>query len=281
MTVSAPSRRPPRGGSAAAVLAELLHDRIHRLFDRTVLALAVDGDRAHHLVEIRVLGLAGSPVARGSSPPRHRHESPLPPTPTCPRGSRRSRAPHGSGRWSCHALLPLPSAGDHEIRSRGCSLRLRSRSTPGWSVPTSTPPGPALFGPGMCPRRSSRPPSCTQGAGRMTRNRRAGRAGRPSGGPRGGLTSKVHLAADRRVPASLAGHQRRAPPRLAGLRAGHGRIRIRRRSRDPAPPPEHVLGNQAYSSRVIRSPQRQHRIRATIGGAGRPAGQPAAPRPQG
>ena len=88
----------------------------------------------------------------------------------------------------------------------------------------------------------------------MTRNRRAGRAGRPSGGPRGGLTSKVHLAADRRVPASLAGHQRRAPPRLAGLRAGHGRIRIRRRSRDPAPPPEHVLGNHAYSSRVIRPP---------------------------
>src|ERR671920_552768 len=81
-----------------------------------------------------------------------------------------------------------------------------------WSEPTSTPPVPVTPRPPTSPRRSSQRPSWIQGGGWNDKKsasepdpaggKPAGRAERPSreaiGRSRGGLTSKIHLAADRR-----------------------------------------------------------------------------------
>src|SRR5215213_9744185 len=88
----------------------------------------------------------------------------------------------------------------------------RSGWTARWSAPISTPPVPATPRPPTFPRRSSRRPSWTQGGGSNDKKsddepdppggQSAGRVGKPSreaiGRSRGGLTSKIHLAADRR-----------------------------------------------------------------------------------
>jgi transposase len=83
------------------------------------------------------------------------------------------------------------------------------------------------------------------------------------GRSRGGLTSKIHLAADTRCrPISrvtTAGHRHDSlafEPVMAGIgRRGRGRPRTR---------PAHVLGDKAYSSRGIRSHLRRRGITATI-----------------
>ncbi len=85
------------------------------------------------------------------------------------------------------------------------------------------------------------------------------------GRSRGGLTTKIHLAADTRCrPISrvtTAGHRHDSlafEAVLAGIRirrAGRGRTRTR---------PGRVLADKAYSSRAIRSHLRQRGIRATI-----------------
>jgi transposase len=85
------------------------------------------------------------------------------------------------------------------------------------------------------------------------------------GRSRGGLTSKIHLAADTRCrPISrvtTAGHRHDSlafEPVMTG-------IRIRRRGRGrPRTRPAQVLADKAYSSRAIRSHLRRRRIRATI-----------------
>ena len=125
----------------------------------------------------------------------------------------------------------------------------------------------------------------------MTRNRAtnptrrtetsAGRAGKPSreaiGRSRGGLTSKIHLAADRRCrPISRVTSAGQRHDSL-GLRPVMAAIRIRRRGPGrPRTRPGRVLGDKAYSSRAIRAYLRRRRIKATIPEPARPEEQPAA-----
>jgi transposase len=117
----------------------------------------------------------------------------------------------------------------------------------------------------MSPRRSSRRSCWAQGAGSNDKKSAAKPARESLGRSRGGLTSKIHLAADTRCrPISrvtTAGHRHDSlafEPVMAG-------IRIRRRGRGrPRTRPGQVLGDKAYSSRAIRSHLRQRRITATI-----------------
>jgi len=117
----------------------------------------------------------------------------------------------------------------------------------------------------MSPRRSSRRSCWVQGAGSNDKKSAAKPARESLGRSRGGLTSKIHLAADTRCrPISrvtTAGHRHDSlafEPVMAG-------IRIRRRGRGrPRTRPGQVLGDKAYSSRAIRSQLRQRRITATI-----------------
>jgi transposase len=110
-----------------------------------------------------------------------------------------------------------------------------------------------------------RPLNCPWGAG-SNNKKSTGKPSRESlGRSRGGLTSKIHLAADRRCrPISrvtTAGHRHDSlafEPVMAG-------IRIRRRGRGrPRTRPGRVLGDKAFSSRAIRSHLRRRRIRTTI-----------------
>ena len=85
------------------------------------------------------------------------------------------------------------------------------------------------------------------------------------GRSRGGLTSKIHLAADRRCrPISRVTSAGQRHDSL-GLRPVMAGIRIRRR--EPGRPrtrPDRVLGDKAYSSRAIRAYLRKRWIKATI-----------------
>src|SRR5512133_3091346 len=97
----------------------------------------------------------------------------------------------------------------------------------------------------------------------------AARAGKPSreaiGRSRGGLTSKIHMAADRRCrPISRVTSAGQRHDSL-GLRPVMAGIRIRRRGPGrPRTRPDRVLGDKAYSSRAIRTYLRKRRIKATI-----------------
>ena len=117
----------------------------------------------------------------------------------------------------------------------------------------------------MSTRRLWRVPSWTQEA-RSNDKKSAVKPSRESlGRSRGGLTSKIHLAADTRCrPISRvtsAGHRHDLlafEPVMAGIRirrSGRGRPRTR---------PGRVLGDKAYSSRAIRCHLRRRRIKATI-----------------
>src|SRR4051794_28515989 len=95
-----------------------------------------------------------------------------------------------------------------------------------------------------------------------------GRAVKPSreaiGRSRGGLTSKIHLAADRRCrPISRVTSAGQRHDSL-GFRPVMAAIRIRRRGRGrPRTRPGRVLGDKAYSSRGIRTHLPQRGIQAT------------------
>ena len=135
----------------------------------------------------------------------------------------------------------------------------------GWYAPTSTPPVPATGRRLMCPRRSSRPRRSTQGAGSNHKKSAAKPSREALGRSRGGLTCKIHLAADTRcrpiARVTTAGHRHDS----LAFEAVMARIRIRRRGRGrPRTRPGHVLGDKAYSSRGIRSHLRRRRIAATI-----------------
>jgi transposase len=127
------------------------------------------------------------------------------------------------------------------------------------------------------PWRSSRRPARTQGAGSNDKNP-ADPAADPADDPaadraadealgrsRGGLTTKVHLAADRRcrpLAAVLTAGQRHDSIGFPGVLAG---IRIGRRGRGrPRTRPGRVLADKAYSSRDIRVQLRRRGIKATI-----------------
>jgi transposase len=79
------------------------------------------------------------------------------------------------------------------------------------------------------------------------------------------LTSKIHLAADRRCrPISRVTSAGQRHDSL-GLRPVLAAIRIRRRGPGrPRTRPGRVLGDKAYSSRAIRAYLRKSRIKATI-----------------
>jgi transposase len=142
------------------------------------------------------------------------------------------------------------------------SRRVRTRrwgSIRPWSGPISTPPARGML----------RPPRPSQGAGSNDKNLGPS----PDPGPdreglgrsRGGLTTKVHLAADRlarpiaRV--TTPGQRHDAVMFTAVLAAIHiarpGRGRPRTR-------PGHVLADKAYSSKAIRGLLRRRAIAATI-----------------
>ncbi|MEU9298430.1 transposase [Streptomyces sp. NPDC048266] len=100
----------------------------------------------------------------------------------------------------------------------------------------------------------------------------------PSGRSRGGLSTKIHLAADSRcrplafvLAPGQAGDAPAFPEVMAWLRAPWpiGRPRIR---------PDAVLADKAYSSRPLRSHLRRHGIRA-VSAALRPGSEPQTARP--
>jgi transposase len=85
------------------------------------------------------------------------------------------------------------------------------------------------------------------------------------GRSRGGLSTKIHLAADGRArPISrvITPGQRHDAVVFEPVMAG---VRIRRRGRGrPYTRPDRVLGDKAYSSRPLRAQLRRRRIKTTI-----------------
>jgi transposase len=134
-----------------------------------------------------------------------------------------------------------------------------------WCGRISTPPVPGMRHRLMSTRRLSRPRWWTQGAGPNDKKPAAKASREALGRSRGGLTSKIHLAADSRCrPVSrvtTAGHRHDSlafEPVMAGIRIG------RRDKGRPRTRPGQVLGDKAYSSRAIRTHLRRRRITATI-----------------
>jgi hypothetical protein len=117
----------------------------------------------------------------------------------------------------------------------------------------------------MSTRSSSHRWRWTQGAGSNHKKSAVKPSREALGRSRGGLTSKIHLAADTRcrpiARVTTAGHRHDSLP----FEAVMARIRIRRPGRGrPRTRPGHVLGDKAYSSRGIRAHLRRRRISATI-----------------
>ena len=84
------------------------------------------------------------------------------------------------------------------------------------------------------------------------------------GRSRGGLTTKIHLAADGQLPASGVRSHRRTGRRRTGLHHVMARLRVPRRRGRPRTRPDVVLADKAYSSRAIREHLRKRGIRAVI-----------------
>jgi transposase len=114
--------------------------------------------------------------------------------------------------------------------------------------------------PGGCRR-----PTSTQGACPNDKNSGGEREREALGRSRGGLTTKVHLAADRRcrpISRVTTAGQRHDSVAFDQVMAG---IRIKRvAGGPPRTRPGHVLGDKAYSSKAIRSYLRRRGIKATI-----------------
>jgi transposase len=85
------------------------------------------------------------------------------------------------------------------------------------------------------------------------------------GRSRGGVTTKIHLIADRRCRPHarvLTAGQRHDSVAFDAVLAG---VRVRRRGRGrPRTRPDHLLGDKAYSNKKIRATLRRRGIRATI-----------------
>jgi Transposase DDE domain len=132
----------------------------------------------------------------------------------------------------------------------------RSARTPLWSARTSTPLAPAGSPPLTCPR----------GALANDKNPGGGKAGREGlGRSRGGLSTKIHLAADRRcrpiARITTPGQHGDCPQFIPLMRA----IRIGRRGTGrPRTRPGRAMADKAYSSAANRAYLRRHGIKAVI-----------------
>jgi len=131
----------------------------------------------------------------------------------------------------------------------------RSAPIPPWCGRTSTPPGPAT----RCPR------SWPRGAPSNDKNP-AARPGREAlGRSRGGLSTKIHLAADRRcrpVSRILTPSQHGDCPQFIPLLEA---VRIARRGKGrPRTRPGRALADKAYSSAANRAYLRRRGIAAVI-----------------
>ena len=134
--------------------------------------------------------------------------------------------------------------------------------------------------PADIPRRSSRPARAGhRGQGRMTRNRPPGPAGSRLGRSRGGLTSKIHLAADSRcrpISRVTTAGQRHDSLAFAPVMAG---IRIAAPRSRPAPDPTRPgAGRQGLLQPRDPLPPAPTRHQGDHPRTGRPGPQPAAPR---
>jgi transposase len=108
-------------------------------------------------------------------------------------------------------------------------------------------------------------PRLTQGAGSNDKKSSGSTDREALGRSRGGLSTKIHLAADARArPISrvITPGQRHDAVVFEPVMAG---IRIRRHGRGrPRTRPDRVLADKAYSSRPIRTELRRRRIKTTI-----------------
>jgi Transposase DDE domain len=147
----------------------------------------------------------------------------------------------------------------------------RSAQTPPWSARTSTPPAPAGPPPLTCPR----------GALANDKNPGGGKADREGlGRSRGGLSTKIHLAADRRcrplTRITTPGQHGDCPQFIPLMQA----IRIGRRGKgQPRTRPGRAMADKAYSSAANRAYLRRRGIKAVIPRQGRPEKPPSHPRP--
>jgi transposase len=131
-----------------------------------------------------------------------------------------------------------------------------SAPIPPWPAHTSMPRA----------RATSRPPAWSQGASPNNKNPPASRAGREAlGRSRGGLSTKIHLAADRRcrpVTRILTPGQHGDCPRFIPLMEA---IRITRRGKGrPRTRPAAAMGDKAYSSAANRTYLRKRGIKPVI-----------------
>ena len=139
-------------------------------------------------------------------------------------------------------------------------MRPRARTGPSapippWSARTSTPPGPG----------TSCPPSWSRGASPNDKNLPARAVREALGRSRGGLSTKIHLAADRRcrpVTGILTPGQHGDCPQFIPLL---DQVRIRPPRQRPAPHPAWPGdGRKAYSSAANRAYLRKRGIQAVI-----------------
>jgi transposase len=132
----------------------------------------------------------------------------------------------------------------------GRSARIRR-----WCAPISTRPG----------RAGPRPQTCPRGAGSNDKDPGTGAVREALGRSRGGLTTKVHLAADRRcrpITRILTPGQHGDCPRFIPL---IGQIRVARRGKGrPRTRPGRAMGDKAYSSAANRAYLRRRGIKAVI-----------------
>ncbi len=136
---------------------------------------------------------------------------------------------------------------------------------PRWFGPISTPPARATRRRPTSLRRTSPARRRTQGAGSNDKESDPSTDREALGRSRGGVSTKIHLAADARArPISrvITPGQRHDTvaftPVMAGIRIhrhGPGRPRTR---------PDRVLADKAYSNRPIRAQLRRRRIKTTI-----------------
>ncbi len=151
--------------------------------------------------------------------------------------------------------------------------------TPEWFAPISTPLVPATSPPLTSTRRSLRPSKWTRGAGSNHKKSAAKPSREALGRSRGGLTSKIHLAADTRcrpiARVTTAGHRHDS----LAFGAVMARIKIRRRGPGrPGPAPVMCARRQGLlqprdSFSSATTPDHHNHP-----GTRRPGEEPAAPR---
>ena len=158
-----------------------------------------------------------------------------------------------AGRWTGRGRRSWTGCGPGAMRPR---VRAGpSAPIPPWSARTSTPPEPGT----SCPRSWSR------GAPPNDKNLPARAAREALGRSRGGLSTKIHLAADRRcrpVSRILTPGQHGDCPQFIPLL---NQVRIARRGKGrPRTRPARALAGKAYSSAANRAYLRKRGITAVI-----------------